>query len=285
MSDSVEAARQRYAERLRVLAHMQSASLIAAFAQVPRERFAGPGPWTLMGEGGSLLTEDADPRRLYQNVLIALDESKGINNGQPSLWAEFLDRLELREGDSALHLGCGTGYYTAILAEIVGPGGRVTAVEIDAGMVARAHQALALWPQVRVIQEDGANSKFEAVDAVVVSAGATHPLKAWLDAVKPEGRMVFPLTSDEGSGAMVSLRRLSADSFAAHLEFGAQFIPFAGARDPVVSRRLSEALERDRGAPVRSLRCDVHAEDESCWLHGEGWCFSRSQVAPRYAAP
>jgi len=42
-----------------------------------------------MGEGGSLLTEDADPRRLYQNVLIALDESKGINNGQPSLWAEF----------------------------------------------------------------------------------------------------------------------------------------------------------------------------------------------------
>jgi protein-L-isoaspartate(D-aspartate) O-methyltransferase len=238
-----------------------------------------------MGDGGSLLTEDADPRRLYQNVLIALDESKGINNGQPSLWAEFLDRLELREGDSALHLGCGTGYYTAILAEIVGPGGRVTAVEIDAGMVARAHQALALWPQVRVIQEDGANSKFEAVDAVVVSAGATHPLKAWLDAVKPEGRMVFPLTSDEGSGAMVSLRRLSADSFAAHLEFGAQFIPFAGARDPVVSRRLSEALERDRGAPVRSLRCDVHAEDESCWLHGEGWCFSRSQVAPRCAAP
>ncbi len=123
-----------------MLAHMQSTSLIAAFAHVPRERFAGPGPWTLMAEGGSLVTEDADPRRLYQNVLIALDESKGINNGQPSLWAEFLDQLDLRAGASALHLGCGTGYYTAILAEIVGPGGRVTAVEIDEGMAARAHR-------------------------------------------------------------------------------------------------------------------------------------------------
>lgn len=272
---SIEAARERYAEELRTRAHMTSSAVIAAFAHVPRERFAGPGPWRILGEGEAWITEDSDARRLYQNVLIALDEAKGINNGQPSLWAEFLDGLGLRDGDRVLHLGCGPGYYTAIVAEVVGARGRVTAVEIDEGMAARAREALQPWPQVTVVHGDGAAHAFEPVEAMVVSAGATHPLAGWLKAVQMEGRMVFPLTSDQGPGAMACLRRVSADWFAARLEYGAQFIPFSGARDAEVSRRLAEALEGDRGVGVRSLRRDVHAEQESCWLHGEGWCFSR----------
>lgn len=275
MGDSVEDARQRYAQELRALAHMSSEALVAAFATVPRERFVGPGPWLVMSDGASRLTVDTDPRQLYHNVLIALDETKGINNGQPSLWAEFLDALEVGVGDRVLHLGCGTGYYTAILAEVVGPDGQVTAVEIDEAIAERAREALAAWPQVTVVQADGAQETWETVDAVVVSAGATHPLAVWLDAVKQGGRMVFPLTSDQGPGAMACLRRVNANWFAVRLEYGAQFIPFSGARDAEFSRRLAEALERDRGKEVRSLRCDAHAENASCWLHGEGWCWSR----------
>ncbi len=96
------------------------------------------------------------------------------------------------------------------------------------------------WPQVTVVQGDGARGHLGAVDAVVVSAGATHPLATWLDAVKPGGRLVFPLTSDEGPGAMVCLRTTGQEWFAARLVFGAQFIPFAGARNPEASRRLSK---------------------------------------------
>ena len=59
----------------------------------------------------------------YRNrdVLIALDEKRQINNGQPSLWAFLLDQLDVAAGEQALHLGCGTGYYTAVVAELVAP--------------------------------------------------------------------------------------------------------------------------------------------------------------------
>ncbi|WP_018184122.1 hypothetical protein [Kaistia granuli] len=60
---------------------------------------------------------------------------------------------------------------------------------------------------------------------------------------------------------------------------GAAFIAFLGARDEEVGRRLARALSRDGGGPVRSLRRDVHAEEASCRLHGEGWCLSRRQPA------
>jgi len=70
---------------------------LTAFATVPRERFVGVGPWRVkspwsLAEYGT--TEDADPRNVYHNVLIALDESLGLNNGQPSLWAFLFDKLE-----------------------------------------------------------------------------------------------------------------------------------------------------------------------------------------------
>jgi 16S rRNA A1518/A1519 N6-dimethyltransferase RsmA/KsgA/DIM1 with predicted DNA glycosylase/AP lyase activity len=54
-----------------------------------------------------------------------------------------------------LQVGGGTGYYTAILVEIVGPSGRVTALEIDEGLAARARQNLAGFPSVEVVHADG----------------------------------------------------------------------------------------------------------------------------------
>ena len=58
---------------------------------MPRERFVGVGlrvksPWSL---AEYWTTEDADPRNVYHDVLIALDESLDLNNGQPSLWASW----------------------------------------------------------------------------------------------------------------------------------------------------------------------------------------------------
>ncbi len=280
MTGSVEAARRFYAEELRFLARISSPALFAAFATVPRERFTGPGPWRIMGGNRYWTTEDADPRHVYHNVLIALDEAKGINNGQPSLWAQFFDQLGIESNDSVLHLGCGTGYYTAILAELTGPQGKVTAVEIDADLAERARAALEPWPQAAVLQADGAIGPFDPADAVVASAGATHPPQAWLQAVKPGGRLLFPLTSAGGGGAMALLTRKTAENFAARLDFGVYFIGFSGARDSDVSAQLAAVLKRDQGSSVKSLRCDVHDRDETCWLHGEGWCFSaRDPVA------
>ena len=65
-------------------------------------------------------TDDVDPRRLCHDVLVAIDETRRPNNGQPSLLARLFDQLGLARGDRMIHIGAGTGYYSAILAEIVG---------------------------------------------------------------------------------------------------------------------------------------------------------------------
>jgi protein-L-isoaspartate(D-aspartate) O-methyltransferase len=275
MTDPIESARRLYAEELCRLNGISSPAILAAFATVPRERFVGPGPWAIQSSGTSWFTQDADPTHVYRDALIVLDESKRLNNGQPSLWAIHLGLLRVCPGDRILHLGCGTGYYTAILAELTGPAGKVTAIEIDEGLAARARFALEPWPQVTVIHADGSRGPFEPADVIVVSAGATHPLPAWLAAVKSSGKLLFPLTSTRGPGTMAHLIRIGADLFAATLRGSVFFVDFGGARDPDVSSELAQALRRDEGAGVRSLRRDVHAQDESCWLHGNGWCFSR----------
>jgi len=76
---------------------------------------------------------------------------------------------------------------------------------------------------------------------------------------------------------MALLTRKGENSFACRLEFGVFFIGFSGARNPDIDRQLSELLHFDQGKSVQSLRCDVHTRDETCWLHGDGWCFSTSE--------
>ena len=83
---------------------------------------------------------------------------------------------------------------------------------------------------------------------------------------------------------MVYLMRRREDNFAAQLKYGVQFISFSGARNPEVSKQLAAALNRDEGATVKSMRCDVHDKEETCWLHGDRWCFStREPFSAGYA--
>jgi protein-L-isoaspartate(D-aspartate) O-methyltransferase len=141
MSDLLEETRRHYAEELRFTARLGWRAVINAFATVPRERFFGPGPWRLlspMALGEYWTTEDSDPRHLYHDVLIAIDENRRLNNGQPSVWALMYENLDLSDSAHVVHVGAGTGYYSAILAEIVGRAGRVTAIEIDPALAARA---------------------------------------------------------------------------------------------------------------------------------------------------
>lgn len=281
---SIESARRSFAEELCRIHRISSPAICAAFATVPREQFLGPGPWIIQSSGNSWFSEDADPRRLYTDSLIVLDQAKHLNNGQPSLWAVYLNQLGVHPGAHILHIGCGTGYYTAILAELTNPMGKIVAIEIDEGLAARARDALGPWPQVTVICGDGSRGPFDPADIIIVSAGATHPIPAWLAAVKPGGKILFPLTPTRGPGAMAFLMRKTTDLFAARLSGSVFFVDFLGARDPAIQAELAKALQHDEGASVRSLRCDAHHSDESCWLHGDGWCFSRRPAPESHSA-
>src|ERR1700738_1748604 len=70
---------------------------------------------------------------------------------QPSLHAALIAAPAPQPGEHVLHIGVGVGYYTAILAELVGATGRVTAIEYDAELAARATANFAQTPHARVV--------------------------------------------------------------------------------------------------------------------------------------
>ncbi|HET9208677.1 MAG TPA: hypothetical protein VFO28_20715, partial [Burkholderiaceae bacterium] len=137
-----EAARRAYAQQLVRDLGPGHERLHDAFADTPRERFVGAPPWPLL-HGGFTRQWSDDPRELYDDVLVGLDVELGINNGQPSLHARCLAACNPQAGETVLHVGAGTGYYSAILAHLVGPGGRVIAYESEAHLAARAAANLA----------------------------------------------------------------------------------------------------------------------------------------------
>ncbi|WP_390887876.1 hypothetical protein [Comamonas antarctica] len=53
------------------------------------------------------------------------------------LHARWLHALQPRAGEVVAHIGAGKGYYTSILSQLVGPRGKVLAVECDAKLAAR----------------------------------------------------------------------------------------------------------------------------------------------------
>ena len=63
----------------------------------------------------------------YHNLLVALDATRSLNNGLPGSLARWIQALDLKTEDRVFHLGCGVGYYTAIMADVVGPDGSVVA--------------------------------------------------------------------------------------------------------------------------------------------------------------
>jgi len=282
VSASIESARAQYARS--VTAGIEDGetrrALLEAFARVPRERFLGPPPWRVYsphGHGGSL---ESDPHELYHDVLVALSAEQGINNGQPSLHARCLAAVRPRPGERAVHIGAGAGYYSALLAELVGPTGQVQAYEIEPELAERAALALAEWPHVGVHARSAFAEPLPPADVLYVNAGASHPPAEWLDALRPGGRLIFPLTGDDGCGVMLLIEDPGAEAPGRHARARViahvQFIGCSGARDASQAQRLSQALAQGGAEQVRSLRRGT-PPDASCWCAGIGWWLSTDE--------
>lgn len=266
-----------------MVAHVRNARLIAAFERVPRESFLGSGPWQIPtgvtdGTVTYRTTPDDNPRHIYQDVLVAIDPARGLNNGQPSGLAGWFDALDLCENETVVHIGCGTGYYSAILAEVVGLRGRVIAIEGDEALAHRAQYHLRSYTQVEVVHGNGAFVCPGAADVVFVNAGVTDPRRIWLDALRPRGRLLIPVTAgtgrgEAGLGTMFLVDRRS-QGFAARRLSNVGIFHCAGARDEALNLEVAR-LGSATAADVRSVRCDDHEPDGSCWLHGRECCLSR----------
>jgi protein-L-isoaspartate(D-aspartate) O-methyltransferase len=272
MQDKLESLRAAYAGSTLRRARVSDPRLEAAFAAVPREAFAGPPPWSITS-GGFGMEQTSDPARLYDDVLVAIDAGRRINNGQPSLHALSLAALAPKEGETILQVGAGAGYYSAILAELVGPAGRVVAYEIAPDIAERARVNLARYPQVEVRARSGVWDAWPQADAIYVNAAADHPVRAWLDALKPGGRLVFPLHGRASSGAMLLVTRGEGGAWPVRFLCSAVFILCEGATDWATSTRLDEAFRRGGSQTVRSLRFGSEPA-LSDWMRGAGWALS-----------
>lgn len=283
MDDKLAAARRWYAEDLRYKTPiLQNPRLIEAFARVPREQFVGPGPWRIVSDPhirDGFMTADADPRWLYHDVLVTIDASRNLNNGMPSFWARNLDRLGVTKGQRVLQIGAGTGYYSAVLAEIVGISGRVTAVEIDPVLAAQAAANLSGWPQVEIIAGDGRTVDVGDVDVVVAFAGSTHPAPHWLDRLVEGGRLLMPLTGESWLGFLLLVTR-QGSHFAAASIGGVGIYPCIGGRDEAAAKRLRASLEGlDAGkVPIQALHVGNPGPDDAdkVWFQGPGFWLARA---------
>lgn len=253
----------------------------AAFAVVPREHFLGPGPWWTglnADPADDLQTPDDDPVWLCQNMTFALDRTQRINNGMPSLHALCLARLALADGSVVAHVGAGSGYYSAILAELAGATGHVDAFEIDTALARQATANLSgRWLQARVHASDGGVDGAlppASYDVIYANASATTPVPAWLRALRPGGRLMFPLTPTGEAGAMLMVTKDTGDGYAAKAVMGVHFIPARGLQNPEDSTALTAAFKRGWPRAVRSLRVGTAPEPDSCWVAGAGWWLS-----------
>ena len=270
--------RRFYAEFIVKSSGSSDARLIDTFAAVPREDYVGTGPWPVFVGSGYIPTISDSPSHLYQDILIGLATDRKINNGQPTLHARCLTAAAPAIGESVVHVGAGTGYYSAILATLVGPAGRVIAFEREPDLAERAASNLKHFSNVEVRAQSATEARIPQCDVIYVNAGATHPPPAWLDALPIGGRLVFPLTPNEGFGIMLQVVRKSACAFAASAFSRVAFIPCIGARDDAASGSLTAALERQSLKEVRSLRTGV-APDETAWCIGTGWWLSTAEAS------
>ncbi|NPA85981.1 MAG: protein-L-isoaspartate(D-aspartate) O-methyltransferase [bacterium] len=127
-----------------------------------------------------------------------LDEPLPIGKGQtisaPSVVAKTLELAEIEPGQKVLEIGTGSGYLTALLAELVGPQGLVVSVEYFPELAEFARKNLEKYGFKNVVLVCGDGSRgypeLAPYDRIVCGAAAPYPLpQPWIEQLK-EGRIL-----------------------------------------------------------------------------------------------
>ena len=289
--------RRFYAEELEAVCNFRSAGLADAFAAVPRERFLPDGPWTVLGDGGdgfmmggqprTRTTPDADPSRVYHNIAVAIDASRQLFNGQPATLATWVDALGLSPGARVLHVGCGLGYYTAVMAQAVGRKGRVVTYEVDEQLAAAAQRKLAPTPWVDARRGDASardvarracaeRAHVAATHGHHASDGADHRQRARVAADEAgrhdvhcshcrRRRNLFRGWSSRRRGQCTSWE--SDDGWSRAVERGETTAARStrGGRDMLAARRRVVLVQPSRLTPLRLGRPAFAANAASAW--------------------
>jgi protein-L-isoaspartate(D-aspartate) O-methyltransferase len=126
---------------------------------------------------------------------------RGQTNSQPRTVAAMLRLLDLAAGQRVLDVGAGSGWTTALIAQLVGPTGSVIGVELEPDLAAwgaaNLDAAAAAGPaqtasaRIEVARKGVLGWPWEApYDRILVSAAARELPSALVDQLAPEGAMV-----------------------------------------------------------------------------------------------
>lgn len=152
----------------------------------------------------------------------------GQTASQPSLQALYLQVLRLQPTDRVLEIGTGSGYQTALLAQLAG---HVYSVERIRELSVRARAALDAMrlPNVALLVGDGTIgwTRYAPYDAILVAAAAPNVPPALIDQLAPGGRMLIPL-GDRAEQRLTLIRKREDGSLEQEEITACTFVPLLG---------------------------------------------------------
>ena len=183
--------------------------VLAAMERVPRHEFLGP----------------EFQREAYEDRPLPIGQGQTVS--QPYIVAAMLEALELRPADRVLDVGTGSGYQTALLAELAA---KVYSIERHAALAQRARRTLERlgWAGVTILVGDGTEGLASAApfDAVLVSAAAPKLPPPLLEQLAEGGRMIIPVGFSEGQDLEL-VRKQQGQPLITRLD-ACRFVPLIG---------------------------------------------------------
>ncbi len=168
--------REQMVERQLIARGITDPHVLAAFLKVPRHKFV---PQALEGQA-------------YEDHPIQIGHEQTIS--QPYIVALMLEQLELKKEDKVLEVGTGSGYQTALLAELVK---EVDSVEIIEDLCQSAQKRLNFlgYSNVNLSCSDGRQGWAEKspFDKIVVSAAAGEIPERLIEQLREKGLITIPV--------------------------------------------------------------------------------------------
>ena len=128
----------------------------------------------------------------YEDHPLPIGDGQTIS--QPYVVALMLESLQLTPTDTVLEVGTGSGYATALLAELAA---NVFSIERHASLAANARTVLAAlgYTNARVFTGDGTLGlpDYAPFDAILVSAASSDVPPALLSQLREAGRLIIPV--------------------------------------------------------------------------------------------
>ncbi len=179
MTTMFENEREEMTKRLVQWGYLTNPEIIAAFKKVPRHEFMPPNV------------------RGYAHVDQPMPIGQGQTISAPSMVAIMLEALDLKKGQKVLEIGAGSGYNVALIAEIVGDGGKIITVERvpELAEFGRKNLEKTGYGWVNVVVGDGTcgYEKEAPYDRILVTACAPELPKPLIEQLKEGGKLGAPI--------------------------------------------------------------------------------------------